>query len=184
MRRFAWALLLLLLPTAGWAATTGYSSRLQAAILAACPSITSLTVTVNDDRGVGLAATDPRPAGVSFDVLPNNQKTCVQTALSTFDWQQVTQTAWDLLHLRSDASTRIQADTDSEAKLLRAIAAVLLDELNLHAAKINAILDAVDAATSLADLKTRIAAIPDYPQRTLSQVKTAIQNKLTGGTVD
>ena len=86
--------------------------------------------------------------------------------------------------LRAAASTQIATGTDADAKLKRAIVDVLKDELNLHALKINAILDAVDAATSLADLKTRITAIPDYPQRTLSQIKTAIETKLTSGTVD
>jgi hypothetical protein len=66
----------------------------------------------------------------------------------------------------------------------RAVAAVLLDELNAHADKINAILSAVDAATSLADLKTRIGLIADYPQRTLAQAKTSINNKIDSGEAD
>lgn len=60
----------------------------------------------------------------------------------------------------------------------RAYALVALDELNAHALKTNAILDAVDAATTLADLKTRIAAITDYPQRSIQQMQTAVRNKL------
>lgn len=183
MRHLAW-LLILVLPTLASAGTTGYTERLRAAVLAACPSVTTVTLTVNDDRGVGLAASDARPASVNLVVVPDTQTACARTALAAFDWKQSTQDTWDLVHLRSDASARITSDTDADAKLARALAAVLLDELNLHALKINAILDAVDAATSLADLKTRIAAIPDYPQRTLAQIKTAIQNKLAGGTVD
>lgn len=79
------------------------------------------------------------------------------------------------------------AEIDSgefRAKLLRGVAAVLVDEFNLHALKINAILDAVDGAATLAALKTAIAAIPDYPQRTLPQVVTAIKAKINAGTVD
>ena len=68
--------------------------------------------------------------------------------------------------------------------VLKAAVAVLIDELNNHANKINAILSAVDAATSLADLKTRVAAITDYPQRTLSQAKTSINNKIDTGEAD
>jgi hypothetical protein len=60
----------------------------------------------------------------------------------------------------------------------RGYALVALDELNAHALKTNAILDAVDAATTLADLKTRIAAITDYPQRSIQQMQTAVRNKL------
>jgi hypothetical protein len=60
----------------------------------------------------------------------------------------------------------------------RGYALVALDELNAHALKTNAILDAVDAATTLADLKTRIAAIADYPQRTIQQMQNAVRSKL------
>jgi hypothetical protein len=72
----------------------------------------------------------------------------------------------------------------SASVFARAVAAVLLDELNAHADKINAILSAVDAATSLADLKTRIGLIADYPQRTLAQAKTSINNKIDSGEAD
>ena len=60
----------------------------------------------------------------------------------------------------------------------RGYALVALDELNAHALKLNAMLDAVDAATTLADLKSRYAAITDYPQRTIQQMQTAVRNKL------
>lgn len=53
-----------------------------------------------------------------------------------------------------------------------------LDELNAHALKINAILDAADNAVSLADFKTRVALITDYPQRTLQQFKDAVKSRL------
>jgi hypothetical protein len=72
----------------------------------------------------------------------------------------------------------------SSSEVLRGTFLVLVDELNNHALKINSILDAVDAATSLADLKTRIVAIADYPQRTPAQAKQAIKDKITGGGAD
>ena len=68
--------------------------------------------------------------------------------------------------------------------ILRALLAVIIDEMNLHALKINAILDAVDGAATLAALKTAVAAIPDHPQRTLAQLRTAVLNKIDTGTVD
>jgi hypothetical protein len=70
------------------------------------------------------------------------------------------------------------------ADVLRAVLLVIIDELNLHALKINSILDAVDAATSLADLKTRIGAITDYPQRTAAQAKQAVKDKIDTGGAD
>ncbi len=75
-------------------------------------------------------------------------------------------------------------DTVPQSKLMRALLVTLLDELNLHALKINSILDAVDAATSLADLKTRIAAVNDYPSRSMAQAITTIKSKINAGDVD
>jgi hypothetical protein len=60
----------------------------------------------------------------------------------------------------------------------RATLLVLLDELNSHADKFNALFAAIAAGTSLADLKTKVAAVGNYPQRTLLQLKTALRNKL------
>jgi hypothetical protein len=60
----------------------------------------------------------------------------------------------------------------------RAFALTVLDEINLHAARVTAILDAVDGASSLAALKTAVLAIPDVPQRTIAQLKTAVRGKL------
>lgn len=80
---------------------------------------------------------------------------------------------------RNIEKTRIDKE-----RVLRAIVLLVLDEFNNHALKINAILDAVDQATSLADLKTRVAAIPDYPQRTTAQLITAIKNAIDSGSAD
>jgi hypothetical protein len=70
------------------------------------------------------------------------------------------------------------AQVDQTEDVLRALLLTLLDEFNAHATKTNAILDAVDAATSLADMKTRVGTINDHPQRTVAQLRTAIRNKL------
>jgi hypothetical protein len=67
---------------------------------------------------------------------------------------------------------------DAAEVIDRAVLLVILDELNAHALKINALLDAIDAAASLAALKTAVGAISDYPQRTVQQLRTAVRNKL------
>lgn len=72
----------------------------------------------------------------------------------------------------------IAAQLDAAEDVLRAFMLTVLDELNNHADKINAMLTAVDNATSLADLKTRYAAIADYPTRTAQQLKTTVRGKL------
>lgn len=60
---------------------------------------------------------------------------------------------------------------------LRRFILVLLDEFNNHSNKINAILNAIDSANNLADVKTAVAAISDIPVRDLTQLKTAMRGK-------
>jgi hypothetical protein len=70
------------------------------------------------------------------------------------------------------------AQLDELEGVLRAFALAVLDEINLHAVRITAILDAIDNASNLAGVKTAVAAIPDVPQRTVAQLKAAIRSKL------
>ena len=76
------------------------------------------------------------------------------------------------------ARDSVASQMDSVEDYSRAFALTILDEINLHAARTTAILDAVDGATPLANLKTAVAAIPDVPQRTIGQLKTAVRGKL------
>lgn len=85
---------------------------------------------------------------------------------------------------RQGVINALQADDDLNAKRDRALALTILDELNNHALKINAILDAIDGATNLATLKSAVAAIADYPPRTQQQLITALQNHVNAGDVD
>lgn len=71
----------------------------------------------------------------------------------------------------------IANQVDQTEEILRASLLVLLDELNLHAARVTDILNAIDNASSLAGLKTAIALIPDVPTRSIGQMKTAIRGK-------
>lgn len=62
--------------------------------------------------------------------------------------------------------------------VVRALALLMLDELNTHSAKITAILNAADTATSLATFKTAMLAITDAPQRTRLQLVAALKAKI------
>ena len=70
------------------------------------------------------------------------------------------------------------AQVDEAEDILRAVVLVIRDELNAHAAKINAILTAIDGNSTLATIRTAIAAIPDYPARTVADLRAAIRAKL------
>jgi len=75
---------------------------------------------------------------------------------------------------RDAAAAQLQQTED----VLRAFMLAVLDELNLHADKHNAILDAIDAGSTLAQVKANIAAVTDYPARTEAQLRTSVRNKL------
>jgi hypothetical protein len=67
---------------------------------------------------------------------------------------------------------------------LKAVAAVTAEEINNIRQWLADFKAQVALASTLADLKTRVAALPNMPQRTLTQVRTAIANKIDAGTVD
>lgn len=72
-----------------------------------------------------------------------------------------------------------------QRKILVGIVSVLVDELNVLRQWITNYRSEVAAATSLANLQTRVAnntlALPD---RTLAQAKTVLQSRVNDGTVD
>lgn len=70
------------------------------------------------------------------------------------------------------------AQLDNLEGIIRALFQVMVEEFNRHADKENEILVAGRTATSLADFKSKMTSIQDYPQRTLEQLRTAIRNKL------
>lgn len=82
--------------------------------------------------------------------------------------------AAELEAMRDSVVTQLDAQED----ILRGFMLAVLDELNGHALKINAILDAIDQATNLASLQTAVGQIADYPQRTPINLRTAVRNKL------
>lgn len=80
--------------------------------------------------------------------------------------------------------TTVDIQTQPLAALVRAVVLLMLDEFNGHALKVNAILDAIDAAANLGQIKTAVAAIADLPPRTKAQLVTALVTKITGGDAD
>jgi hypothetical protein len=68
--------------------------------------------------------------------------------------------------------------------VMRAFASVLVDEFNSLRRWLDSFQAQVNAASSLPDLKARIALLPPSPDRTLAQVRNAIEARVDGGTVD
>jgi hypothetical protein len=68
--------------------------------------------------------------------------------------------------------------------VLRAVVSLTVDELNDLRTWTRNFKAATAAATSLADLKVRVAALANLSDRTLVQARTAIVNKIEQGEVD
>lgn len=85
--------------------------------------------------------------------------------------------------LYAKAKSLLTAD-DELSKKEKATLLVILDEFNRHADKINAMFAAFAAATSLQNLQTRMAAIGGYPERTIGDLRTAIESKIDAGQAD
>lgn len=76
------------------------------------------------------------------------------------------------------------SSVEGDGKLLRAIADIIKDEINLLRQWTASFKGEVASASNLADLKTRVATLPNLSDRTLSQLKTEIQNRIDSGQVD
>jgi hypothetical protein len=93
------------------------------------------------------------------------------------------QAAWESDQAKATAHDSVDA-IHADAKLLRAFADILKDELNILRAWLTDWKADVAAASSLANLQTRMAANSDLPARTLAQLKTALKNRINDGTAE
>ncbi len=119
---------------------------------------------------------------VTVSVQPSNLQASAQATINAFDGSQGAQDAWNAIPQdRKDAVLLINL-TNPQARAYRAIAALAIDEINTLREWIVSFQAAVAAASSLANLQTRVAALPDLPDRTLAQAKTAFISKVNSGT--
>jgi hypothetical protein len=129
-------------------------------------------------RFVAIEEVDFDPPGVYYtqgvDTIVRTDENTVTITRSWTPWTQ--QEIDDYEAAKKDT---IVSQIDNSEDVLKAFALVLLDEINAHTTTTAGILAAAAAATSLADFKTRMAAVPaPPPQRTPIQLKTAIRAKM------
>ncbi len=115
-------------------------------------------------------------------VYPSNLQAAAQSTINTFDGSQAAQDAWNALPVAQKQAVLLINLLDANARAYRAIAALAIDEINTLREWIVSFQAAVAAASSLANLQTRVAALPNLPDRTLAQAKTAFINKVNSGT--
>ena len=76
------------------------------------------------------------------------------------------------------AMKAFQGELDNSQLITKGLALTILDELNRIAQRLRDGDAAVQAAVSLADLKTRVGALLPIPDRTVAQLKAAVQAKV------
>ena len=107
------------------------------------------------------------------------QRDAADSALAAFDWSQAAYDAWEAIKLRALAK-QFQDDQQAQNVALRVTVKLLVDELNVLRQWLTSFKAETAAATSLADLKARVATLPNTPDRTYAQAKTAINNLIDG----
>jgi hypothetical protein len=112
------------------------------------------------------------------DSATQAQRTQGDAILAGFDWSEAADVAYQLQRQRAEAEGLIDSPAQGHERLVRALALMILDEFNAHTTVEAAMFAAVAAATSLADLKVRFAAVQQHPQRTQAQLINAIKAKL------
>lgn len=114
-------------------------------------------------------------------VSPTNLQSQAQPIIDAFDGSQAAQDAWVTSQTHARANSFMSV-LDANSRAYRAVASIMVDEINALRDWVTSFKAAVAAATSLADLKTRVAALNDLPDRTLAQAKTAFINKINQDT--
>jgi len=128
----------------------------------------------------GVSVLDPVAHVARIDYQPGAttaQRAAAAAALAAFDWSAAADTAWQLTQDRSTALTHFLTDTSASAKVLRAVALVLLDRVNAIESELQTLRNAVRVVAPTVPAVT-------YPQFTAADVKAAVQAKINGGAAD
>ncbi len=115
-------------------------------------------------------------------IHPSNLQAAAQATINAFDGSQAAQDAWNAIPQSQKQAILLINLLDANARAYRAVAALAIDEINALREWIVSFQAAVAAASSLANLQTRVAALPNLPDRTLAQAKTAFIAKVNSGT--
>ena len=112
----------------------------------------------------------------------NTAKLGAQPSQATFD--AITQSQVDTYYRTAAKAAATNSIDLNPGYQQRAIALMAIQEINALRDWITSFKSAVAAATSLANLQSRVAGLADMPDRTLSQAKQSYKNLLAGTTLD
>ena len=92
--------------------------------------------------------------------------------------EEANRLAWEAeAAAQAEALKALESELDNSERITRALALTILDELNRITTRIRTFDAAVAAATSLANLQTRVAALSSIPDRTVAQLKAAVKER-------
>jgi len=112
------------------------------------------------------------------------QQAAAQSALDSFDWSQAAHDAWLLSKYRSSAVAGILADKTFAAMVVRALALVTMDEINLIRATLAQLKTGTAGAGTFAAFKGVVAGLNSNTPRTKTMVRNAIDAKINAGDAD
>lgn len=150
---------------------------------AAAAQINAAQLATNINSALGWTGTEVVVGITPTEVIVTNASltaandAAIQSAINAYVFDP-------LYDQRLAAKGIIGAASDNLSLVLRATAALLVDELNALRQWNTGLAAAVAAATSLADLKARVALLPALPNRTLAQAVAAVQADITAGSAD
>jgi hypothetical protein len=131
--------------------------------------------------GAGVAIVSVDANGI---VAPPALQAAAQPTITAFDDSPAAQATFDNSQYRANSVNDIDNNKTGVYKSLRSAASLLVDEENLIRQWLTSFKVEVAAATSLADLKARVATLPAMPDRTMAQAKNAMKAKVNSGDVD
>jgi hypothetical protein len=132
-------------------------------------------------KAAGVAIVSVNSNGI---VSPENLQAAANPVIAAFDDSDAAHLDFANNKARNEANNDIDNNKAGLYKSLRAEAKLIVNEINILRQWIVGFKVEVAAATSLADLKTRVATLPNLPDRTFEQAKTAMKNEVMAGSVD
>jgi hypothetical protein len=133
---------------------------------------------------VGCSGTGPTARIDYTENATPQQIAAAQSALASFDWSQAAHDAWLLSKYRSSAVAGILADKTFAAMVVRALALVTMDEINLIRATLAQLKTGTAGAGTFAAFKGVVAGLNSNTPRTKTMVRNAIDAKINAGDAD
>lgn len=99
------------------------------------------------------------------------------------DAQDAAEAAATTFNLHEEAKNFL-AGTDFDSILIRALADVIKDEINILRAALEDVKNAIENGSNLSNVKSAVTALPNLADRDLTQLRTAIRNRIDSGGVD